>query len=77
MKKLTKDQKHLLCLYNGGSRTETIRKLKEMRSELEYNEIELLALTNATIISLEQMTDSRFNRLDLIPDIFPEDLNGI
>ena len=76
MKKLTKDQKHLLCLYNGGGRTETIRKLKEMRSELEYNEIELLALTNATIISLEQMTDARFNRLDLIPDIFPEDLNG-
>lgn len=76
MKSLSRDQKHLICLYNGGTRAATICNLKEMRKELTFSEIELLAFTNSTIISLEQMTDAAFDDLDLIPDIFPEDLNG-
>lgn len=68
MEYLTFDELTLMSLYTDGTRSGTIRALKEMRGYLDTGETELLALTDSTISKLEQMTDEAFETLDLFPD---------
>ena len=68
MEYLTFDEITLMSLYTDGTRTGTIRALKEMRGYLDAGETELLALTDSTISKLEQMSNEAFEMLDLFPD---------
>lgn len=64
----TFDELTLMSLYTDGTRSGTIRALKEMRGYLDTGEAELLALTDCTISKLEQMSDEAFETLDLFQD---------
>ena len=68
MEYLTFDEITLMSLYTDGSRTGTIRALKEMRGYLDAGETELLTLTDCTISKLEQISDEAFEMLDLFQD---------
>ena len=68
MEHWTFDELTLMSLYTDGTRSGTIRALKEMRGYLDAGETELLALTDCTISKLEQMTDEAFETLDLFQD---------
>lgn len=69
MMNFTNDELNLMCIYSaGGSRTDLIQKLTEMKQYLERDETELLALTDSTISKLEQLSDEDFTSLELIPD---------
>ena len=73
MQEITHDQHQMICLYNAGSRKETISALKEMRPQLQSDETELRELTDSTIAMLDKMADADFYELDLIPDFGGED----
>ena len=62
----------MLCIYNGGSRKNTIAELREMRTYLEPDETELRELTDSTLAKLEKISDAEFDKLDLIPDFDEE-----
>lgn len=68
MEYLTFDEITLMSLYTDGTRTGTIRALKEMRGYLDAGETELLTLTDCTISKLEQISDEAFEMLDLFQD---------
>ena len=59
---------NLLCIYNPGTREGAVEALAEMRSYLEPDEAELLALTDSTLTKLRAMTDIEFAELELYPD---------
>lgn len=76
MEYLTFDEITLMSLYNDGTRSGTIRALKEMRVYLDASETELLTLTDSTISKLEQMSDEAFETLDLFLDFDEEDTDA-
>ncbi len=76
MEYLSFDEITLMSLYTDGTRSGTIRALKEMRGYLDTGETELLTLTDSTISKLEQMTDEAFETLDLFPDFDEEDTDA-
>ena len=76
MEYLSFDEITLMSLYTDGTRSGTIRALKEMQSYLDTGETELLALTASTISKLEQVTDEAFETLDLFPDFDEEDTDA-
>ena len=76
MEHWTFDELTLMSLYTDGTRSGTIRALKEMRGYLDACEGELLALTDSTISKLEQMSDEAFGTLDLFPDFDEEDADA-
>ena len=45
-----------------------MEKLTEMKTYLESDEVDLLALTESALTKLEKMTDAEFDALELIPD---------
>lgn len=69
MMNFTNDEMNLMCIYSaGGSRTGLMEKLAEMKTYLESDEVDLLALTESALAKLEKMTDGEFDALELIPD---------
>ena len=76
MEYLTFDELTLMSLYTDGTRSGTVRALKEMRGYLDAGETELLTLTDSTISRLEQMTNEAFDALDLFPDFDEEDTDA-
>ena len=65
----TNDEMNLMCIYSArGSRTGLMEKLTEMKTYLESDEVDLLALTESALTKLEKMTDAEFDALELIPD---------
>ena len=72
----TFDELTLMSLYTDGTRSGTVRALKEMRGYLDAGETELLALTDSTISRLERMSDGAFETLDLFPDFDEEDIDA-
>jgi len=69
MMNFTNDEMNLMCIYSaGGSRTGLMEKLTEMKTYLESDEVDLLALTESALAKLEKMTDAEFDALELIPD---------
>ena len=69
MMNFTNDELNLMCIYSaGGSRTNLVEKLTEMKHYLENDETELLALTESALSKLSQMTDEEFDALELYPD---------
>jgi len=68
----THDEMNMLCIYNGGSRENTIAELREMRTYLEPDETELRELTDSTLEKLAKISDAEFDKLDLIPDFDEE-----
>ena len=58
-----------MCIYSaGGSRTDLVEKLTEMKHYLENDETELLALTEAALGKISKMSDEEFEILELYPD---------
>ena len=68
----TQDEMNMLCIYNGGSRKKTITELREIRTYLEPDEMELRELTDSTLEKLAKISDAEFDKLDLIPDFDEE-----
>ena len=68
MGNFTFEEINLLCIYNPGTREGAVEALAEMRSYLEPDEAELLALTDSTLTKLRAMTDIEFAELELYPD---------
>ena len=69
MMNFTNDELNLMCIYSaGGSRTDLLEKLTEMKHYLENDETELLALTESALNKLSKMSDEEFEKLDLYPD---------
>ncbi len=74
MRKLTFEERNLICIYSGGgTRESTIAALEEMRAYLEPDEKELMKMTNSALAKLRHMTDSDYDELDLIPDFSGEE----
>ena len=65
---LTYEERMLMAICNTGSREGLIDKLVDMRSYLEPEEEELIALIDSAVGKLEAMTDEEFDLLDLTPD---------
>ena len=68
MVRLNKEEKRLVSLYRTGTRHELIETLCDMRGELSAEESALMALTDATLSKLNQMSDAEFESLDIVPD---------
>ena len=68
MVNFTFEEINLLCIYNPGTREGAVEALAEMRSYLEPDEAELLALTDSTLTKLRAMIDIEFAELELYPD---------
>ena len=65
----TNDELNLMCIYSaGGSRTDLVEKITEMKRYLENDETELLALTESALNKLSKMSDEEFEKLELYPD---------
>ena len=69
MMNFTNDELNLMCIYSaGGSRTDLMEKITEMKLYLENDETELLALTESALNKLSKMSDEEFEKLELYPD---------
>ena len=69
MMNFTNDELNLMCIYSaGGSRTDLVEKITEMKRYLENDETELLALTESALNKLSKMSDEEFEKLELYPD---------
>lgn len=68
MNHFTTEEINLICLYNLGTRSGLMENLTDMRSYLQTDETELLALTDQVLEKLRGMDDRAFSELDLYPD---------
>lgn len=68
MGNFTFEEVNLMCIYNTGTKEGLMDALKEMRSYLEPDEAELLALTDSTLEKLSPMNEAEFEALELYPD---------
>ena len=66
--KLTNDEMNILCIYQMGTRKQTIKSIKQMRRYLERDEAELKEMSGSLIEKLEQMSDEEFDEMDKFPD---------
>ena len=62
------DEMNLMCIYDTGDRTGTLKALRDMRGELGADETELRRLTDSAITKLEAMTDEEYRDIELYPD---------
>ena len=58
--KLTFDERMLMTLYNTGTRTGTVRNLKNMRIYISHDETFLRGLTDDVLSKLDLMTEDEF-----------------
>ena len=65
----THEELQLIAIYKADSLPETIAAIRAVRAVLEPDETDLLNLTNTALAKLEQIDESAFDELDLIPDI--------
>lgn len=68
MNHFTTEEINLICLYNPGTRSGLMENLTDMRSYLQTDETELLALTDQVLEKLRGMDDRALSELDLYPD---------
>ena len=68
IEQFTFEERNLLCIYNVGTRTETVENLTQMMQYLQPDEIQLQQLSRSVLQKLEAMTEADFRALDLIPD---------
>ena len=63
----------LICLYNAGSRLDTVDELKNMMQYLMFDETDLKKLSEQVIQKLAQMSDAEFEQLlaGIAPDFIP------
>lgn len=73
---LTYEERMLMAICSTGSREGLIDKLVDMRSYLEPEEEELIALIDSAVGKLEAMTDEAFALLDLAPDFDEEETDA-
>lgn len=68
MRLFTFEEENMVCIYAAYTKKEVIQNLKEMKTYLKEDEVELRKLTNTTIVKLKAMTEGEFLSLDLYPD---------
>ena len=71
MMNFTNDELNLMCIYSaGGSRTDLVEKLMEMKHYLENDETEMLTLTEAALekLSIGRTTIMIAHRLSTLRD---------
>ncbi len=69
MMNFTNDELNLMCIYSaGGSHTDLVEKLMEMKHYLENDETEMLTLTEAALEKLSKMSYEDFEKLELYPN---------
>lgn len=70
MSKFTVEEMNLMCIYDTGSREDSIIELSEMKKHLEEDETELLKLTHSVIDKLKVMSDDAYDSVteELIAD---------
>ena len=73
---LTYEERMFMAICSTGSREGLIDKLVDMRSYLEPEEEELIALIDSAVGKLEAMTDEAFALLDLTPDFDEEETDA-
>lgn len=59
----TTQEQILLCIYDAGSRVETLAQLRDMMGELTDEEQELRTMAESTISKLRLMTDAEYTEL--------------
>ncbi len=64
----TNDEMNLMCIYNTGTREDTLNALTAMREYLTAEETELRDMTDSVVEKLGKMSDAEFTALDLYPD---------
>ena len=64
----TFEEQELMSIYNAGNSLGLIQAIKEMRTYLAEDELELRTLTDGTVYKLSRITDDAFEKLDLIPE---------
>lgn len=71
--KFTNDEMNLMCIYDTGTRAGLIEALTEMRGQLDVEEVELLAMTDAVVSKLKSMSNEAYDELELFPDFDTEE----
>lgn len=67
---MTHYEQQLMAIYNTGTRLGLIQALNDMRTYLDDDQPELMEATDSAIAKLNAMTDSEYEELDLVPDLF-------
>ena len=65
----SKDEMYLMMLYSPGTKSGLVEALKQIKTQLTPEEIELCSMTESTLTKLEVMTDEEFERLNLYSEI--------
>ena len=68
MMDFTNDEMNLMCIYNTGSRSGLMEALESMKQYLEQDETDLLELTESVLSKLGRISDTDFEKLELVPD---------
>lgn len=68
MMDFTNDEMNLICIYNTGSRSGLMEALENMKQYLETDETDLLELTESVLSKLGRISDTDFEKLELVPD---------
>lgn len=68
MMDFTNDEMNLMCIYNTGSRAGLMEALESMKQYLEQDETDLLELTESVLSKLGRISDTDFEKLELVPD---------
>ena len=66
MDNFTFEEINLMCIYSTGTKDELIAELSAMKSHLQADENELMALTDTTIKKLQAISDAEFATLELL-----------
>ena len=67
---MTHYEQQLMAIYNTGTRLGLIQALNDMRTYLDDDQPELMEATDSAIAKLNAITDSEYEELDLVPDLF-------
>ena len=59
---------HVLCIYAGETKEETVTALREMREALTDEDADLREITDSVLAKLDGMTEEEFSKLELYPD---------
>ena len=70
---VTYEERHLMAIYNTGTRKGLLEELIEMQSYISAEEEDLSKLTASAIRKLQEMSDDDYAALDLVPEFIPDE----
>ena len=66
--RFSNEERAFLLLYWADSRCETIQNIEKMKSYLQYDEKDLLLLSNQVIEKINSLTDTEFEQLGILEE---------